>query len=159
MREAFQILDRANSGLVTRDDVLDMLTQLGQPSSASDITPFFPPGTPQTLSLPAFLNTLSALLAPLSAQTELLNAFAAFDEGDSGEVDVRELKDAVVGTAPEAGGRELSMREVEEALGGFVGRRTFGKGVSGGGSGRGEIFRYREWVGGVTGTGEEKAEK
>lgn len=29
MREGFQILDRDNDGLVNRDDVLDMLTNLG----------------------------------------------------------------------------------------------------------------------------------
>lgn len=29
MREAFEILDRDNDGQVTRDDVVDMLTNLG----------------------------------------------------------------------------------------------------------------------------------
>ena len=56
-------------------------------------------------------------------------------------------------TAPEPGERALSVREVEEALGGFVGRKAFGKDVNSGG-GRGEVFRYREWVGGVMGAGE-----
>ncbi|KAL2052249.1 hypothetical protein ABVK25_007408 [Lepraria finkii] len=67
MREGFQILDRDNDGLVNRDDVVDMLTNLGQPSSASDITPFFP-GASQTIPLPTFLSTLSSLLAPLAAK-------------------------------------------------------------------------------------------
>ena len=31
MREGFQILDRDNDGLVNRDDVVDMLTNLGKP--------------------------------------------------------------------------------------------------------------------------------
>lgn len=31
MREAFEILDRDNDGQVTRDDVTDMLTNLGAP--------------------------------------------------------------------------------------------------------------------------------
>lgn len=31
MREAFEILDRDNDGQVTRDDVIDMLTNLGAP--------------------------------------------------------------------------------------------------------------------------------
>jgi len=164
MREGFQILDRDNDGLVNRDDVVDMLTQLGQPSSASDITPFFPPGAPQTLPLPTFLSSLSSLLAPLSQQTELLNAFAAFDDHDSGEIDVGELRDALLNTAPEVGERGVSGREVDEVLGGFVGRRAFGKEnlggkVGGGGGGRGEVFRYREWVGGVMGGGEERKEE
>ena len=41
MREGFQILDRDNDGLVNRDDVVDMLTNLGQPSSASDVSVVF----------------------------------------------------------------------------------------------------------------------
>ena len=83
----------------------------------------------------------------------MLNAFAAFDDHDSGEIDVGELKDAVMHTAPEVGERVLGGREVDEVLGGFVGRRAFGKGNPTGG--RGEVFRYREWVGGVMGVGEE----
>jgi Ca2+-binding EF-hand superfamily protein len=161
MREAFSLLDRSSSNQVTRDDVADMLTNLSLPSSASEVTPFFPPGAPQTTALPTFLSTLSNLLAPLSGQEELLNAFAAFDERDSGEIDVGELRDAVMHTAPEPGQRSLSAREVEEALGGFVGRKAFGKDLKGGGAGggRGEVFKYREWVGGVMGFGEEKREE
>ena len=97
---------------------------------------------------------MSNLLAPLSSQTELLNAFAAFDERDSGEIDVGELRDAVMRTVPEDGERVLRGGEVDEVVGGFVGRRAFGKGGLGGG--RGEVFRYREWVGGVMGVGEER---
>lgn len=153
MRESFQILDRDNDGLVNRNDVVDMLTNLGQPSNASDVTPFFPPGAPQTLPLPTFLSTLSSLLAPLSSQTELLNAFAAFDDHDTGEVDVGELRDAVLNNG---GGKGLTSKEVEEAMGGFVGRKAFGK--TAGGGARGEVFRYREWVGNVMGAGSEKAD-
>ena len=169
IREGFQILDRDNDGQVNRDDVVDMLTNLGQPSSASDVTPFFPPGAPQTLPLPNFLLQLSTLLAPLSGQQELLNAFDAFDDHDSGEIDIGELRDALLNTAPEAGERAISGREVDDVLGGFTGRRAFGKGAGkgigggglvtmngGAGGGRGEVFRYREWVGGIMGSGEEK---
>jgi len=86
MREGYQILDRDNDGMVNRDDVIDMLTNLGQPSTSSDVTPFFPPGAPQTIPLASFLSTLSNLIAPLSSEEELLNSFAAFDEKDDGEV-------------------------------------------------------------------------
>lgn len=90
----------------------------------------------------------------------MLNAFAAFDDHDSGEIDVGELKDALMHTAPEAGEKGVSAREVEEVLGGFVGRRAFGKEMKGaggvGGGGRGEVFRYREWVGGLMGAEDKK---
>ena len=58
-------------------------------------------------------------------------------------------------TAPDTGERNLSAREVDEVLGGFTGRRAFGKGNP---TGRGEVFRYREWVGGVMGAGEGEGE-
>lgn len=191
MREAFQILDRDNDGLVTRDDVSDMLTKLGafcplppdtasptkfsknlKPSIALDASPrSTTPFSPHPLPLPTFLSTLSSLLAPLSSRTELLNAFAAFDDHDSGEIDVAELTDALLHTAPvepeigekkkkkEGMGVSVGAREIEEALGGFVGKRAFGKGMRGnvgGVSGKGEVFRYREWVGGLMGGGEDK---
>lgn len=156
MREGFQILDRDNDGFVNREDVVDMLTNLGQPSSASGVTPFFPLGAPQILPLASFLNTLSSLVAPLSSQKELLNAFAAFDEKDDGEVDVRELTDALLNTSPEPGERGLSAKDVERVLGGFTGRKPFGKNAAKIG-GRVEVFNYRDWVGGIMGgEGDEK---
>lgn len=88
------------------------------------------------------------MLTQFSGQEELLNAFGAFDERDCGEVDWAALRDSVVNTG---GGESLSEREVNMAVEGFVGRKAFGKG----GGERGEVFRYRQWVGGVLGGGEE----
>ncbi|KAL8860224.1 MAG: hypothetical protein Q9178_003195 [Gyalolechia marmorata] len=152
MREGFQILDRDNDGQVNREDVVDMLTNLGQASSASAVSQFFPPGKPQTINMPSFLNTLSTLLAPLSSQQELLNAFAAFDEDDSGQIDVKELKDALLHTSPEAGERAMTERELEGVLEGFTGRRAFGKGMGHGA--RGEVFRYPEFMASIMGGAE-----
>ncbi|PYH90081.1 calmodulin [Aspergillus ellipticus CBS 707.79] len=151
IREAFQVLDRDNDGLVDKDDVSDVLVNIGQDPSA--ISKFFPLGGPQTINFPTFLNTLSQLLAPLSSRQELMNALAAFDEDDSGQVDVDELRDALLHTAPDEGDRPLSDREINEVLSGFTGRRAFGgKGarVTGGGK-RGEVFRYQDFVGGIVG--------
>ena len=147
------MLDRNDDGIVDRDDVAAMLSSLGAATPAE-----IPDVPPQTL--PAFLSTLSNLLAPLSSRTELTNALAAFDDGDGGEIDVAELTEALLRTVPEPGGRALGPREVEAVMGGFVGRRAFGEvvrggGVLGGGGGKGEVFRYREWVAGLMG-GEEK---
>ncbi|KAL8695002.1 MAG: hypothetical protein Q9218_000474 [Villophora microphyllina] len=152
MREGFQVLDRDNDGQVNREDVLDMLTNLGQDSSASAVSQFFPPGKPQTINMPLFLNTLSSLLAPLSSQQELLNAFAAFDEDDSGQIDVKELKDALLHTSPEAGGRAMTEREIDEVVNGFTGRRAFGKSMGHGS--RGDVFRYQEFMASIMGGAE-----
>ena len=103
------------------------------------------------MSLPAYLTTLSSLLAPLSAPSELLSAFGAFDEDDSGQIDVEDLRDALLHTAPEpgSGGRPMSVKDIEQALEGFTGRRAFGK--QQGLAKKGEVFRYHEFVANVSG--------
>ncbi|KAH8700659.1 putative calmodulin [Talaromyces proteolyticus] len=160
MREAFQVLDRDNDGNVNRDDVADVLSNLGQDPSSSATAQYFPPGAGQTMNLPTFLNTLSTLMAPLSSRKELLNAFSAFDDDDSGQVDIAELRDALLHTSPEAGENPLSEREVDEVLSGFTGRRAFagrGKSAGLGGIKRGEVFQYPEFVGSVMGGSESGA--
>lgn len=155
MREGFQILDRDDDGQVTRSDVTEMLSSLGLDASPATIATFFPPSSPPTLSLPSFLQTLATLLTPLSPPSELLAAFAAFDDDDSGQVDVQELRDALLHTRPETGERTLSEREVDSVLAGFSGRRAFGSSSKVGTAGKGEVFRYREFVGGLVGSGGE----
>ncbi|KAE8350204.1 hypothetical protein BDV28DRAFT_139537 [Aspergillus coremiiformis] len=151
IREAFQVLDRDNDGSVNKDDVADVLVNIGQdPSTSSE---FFPPGSSPTINFPTFLNILSNLLAPLSSRQELVNALAAFDEDDSGQVNVGELHDALLHTAPEDGAPPLSDREIHDVLDGFTGRRVFGgkgsKAPTGGK--REEVFRYQEFVDEVLG--------
>ncbi|KAL3481179.1 hypothetical protein BJX99DRAFT_180042 [Aspergillus californicus] len=146
IREAFQVLDRDNDGFVDKDDVADVLANIGQ--DASTLSQFFPRGSTSTINFPTFLNTLSQLLSPLSSRQELDNALAAFDEDDSGQIDVEELRDALLHTAPEPGERPLTEREINEVLNGFTGRRAFGgKGGKAQGSGKkGEVLRYHDFV-------------
>ncbi|KAI1115991.1 EF-hand [Nemania sp. NC0429] len=163
LRDGFQIMDRDSDGAVNREDVVDMLTQLGLPAKASDVSQFFPPGGPQTMSLAAFLNSIATSLVALSPASELLSAFSAFDDDDSGQVDLAELRDALLRTAPEPGERTLAPAEVDKIIAGFSGRRAFSKssmGMGGGGGGggglgggprRGEVFRYQEFVNAVMG--------
>jgi len=158
MREAFQVLDRDNDGSVNRDDVADVLMNLGQDSSSAVLSQFFPPGGPQSINLPTFLNTLSILLAPLSSQQELLNALSAFDDHDDSQIDVAELRDALVHTSPEAGDAPLSEKDIDEVLNGFTGRRAFeaksARASSLNSVKRGEVFRYQEFVSSLTGGAE-----
>lgn len=128
----------------------------GLPSSATSISQFFPPSTPQTLTLPTFLTQISTQLSAMSPPSELLNAFAAFDDEDSGQVDLAQLREALLGTAPEAGDNGLTEREIEKIVGGFSGRRAFGKGPATSQmqmGKRGEVFRYQEFVQSVVGAG------
>ncbi|KAL8750477.1 MAG: hypothetical protein Q9184_006414 [Pyrenodesmia sp. 2 TL-2023] len=157
MREGFQVLDRDNDGMVTKEDVVDMLTNLGQDASPQVVSQFFPPGQPQTLTMPAFMNSLSTLLAPFSSAQELSNAFAAFDEDDSGQIDVNELRDALLHTSLEPGDRAMTEREIDQIVNEYAGRRAFGKGMGGTGA-RGQVFRYQEFMGSIMG-GAEAAQK
>ncbi|KAL3455004.1 EF-hand [Aspergillus heterothallicus] len=154
IREAFQVLDRDNDGFVDKDDVADVLANTGQ--DPSTLSQFFPPGGTATINFPTFLNTLSQLLSPLSSRQELINALSAFDEDDSGQVDVEELRDSLLNTAPDDGERPLTEREVSEVLNGFTSRRAFGGkgGMAQGGGKRGEVLRYQEFVNTVIGGAE-----
>ncbi len=122
----------------------------GQDASPQVVSRFFPPGQPQTLNMPTFMNSLSTLLAPFSSQQELSSAFAAFDEDDSGQVDVKELRDALLHTSPEPGDKAMTEREIDQIISEYAGRRAFGKGMGGSGA-RGEVFRYQEFVGNIMG--------
>lgn len=171
MREGFQILDQDNDGRVTREDVTEMLNNLGMflffsihfqspantcskfslmisctglDSSPSSLNDFFPSTNP-TLFLPHYLSTLAAPLSQLSPPAELLAAFAAFDADDSGQIDIAELRDALVNT----GGRSLVEHDVEKVLASFSGRRAFSaKSTT---AARGEVFRYRDFATGLSG--------
>ena len=165
MREAFTVLDTNGTGFVTPKDVTETLSTLGltDPPSISQFSPmsFFPPGQPQQLALPQFLSQLANILMELSPPQELLNAFSAFDDDDSDQVDIDELREALLNTVPEKGERALTEKDVDRALEGFTGRRVFGRnatGISGvrglqGGSTKksGDVFRYQEFVGNLTG--------
>ncbi|KMU78152.1 hypothetical protein CISG_06993 [Coccidioides immitis RMSCC 3703] len=156
MREAFQVLDRDNDGQINKEDVAKILNNLGRDSSASVTAAYFPPGAPRAMNLPTYLNTIAALLAPLSDPQELLNAFAAFDEDDSGQIDLAELRDALLNTLPEGDERRLTEREIDEVVFGFTGRRAFGtKGAKtanlNASRHRAEVFRYQDFVTNLTG--------
>ncbi|KAK3296235.1 uncharacterized protein B0H64DRAFT_165998 [Chaetomium fimeti] len=159
MREAFQILDRDSDGFVNREDVADMLNQLGLPSNAGDVSHFFPPSAPQTMSMALFLNSIATSLVALSPGPELLSAFSAFDDDDSGQIDVAELRDALLHTAPDPDQEPLTALDVEKVIAGFTGRRAFTKSTATGlGGKRGEVFRYQDFVNTVAGGNEAAAQ-
>ncbi|PSK51714.1 Myosin regulatory light chain 1 [Elsinoe australis] len=156
MRESFEVLDATSSNTITRSDLTTILEQLGLDASPQFLNSFFPPSSGGTLNLAKFLDMLTEPMRELSEKEELMAAFGAFDVDDSGQIDLAEIRDAVLRTAPEGGiGARLSEREVDGILGEFAGRRAFGaKGVSGKEvGGRGEVFRYRDFMASVGGSG------
>lgn len=140
---------------------LPLTLYTGLPSTATDVARFFPPSAPQTIPLATFLNTIATSLAALSPSSELLSAFSAFDDDDSGQVDLAELRDALLHTAPEPGERALTAVEIDQVMAGFSGKRAFGGKVKGGGAGgfgkRGEVFKYQEFVTSIAGGGTNSA--
>lgn len=124
---------------------------LGQESSASIVDTFFSTSTSQGLTLPEFLTQLSTLLSAMSRPDELTSAFSAFDDEDNGQIDIVELREALLSTNHELGAqRPLSEREIEKVMSGFTGRKTLGRR----GLGQGEVFRYQEFMAAVTGVAE-----
>lgn len=96
----------------------------------------------------------------MSPSAELLSAFSAFDDDDSGQVDLVELRDALLHTSPEPGERSLTEEEIDRVMDGFTGRRAFSKGNSklGGLGKRGEVFKYQEFVQSILGGSNGKPE-
>lgn len=126
----------------------------GLSSSQSELSQFFPPGGPQTMTLAVFLNSIANTLAAMSPSNELLSAFSAFDDDDSGQVDLAELRDALLNTAPEPGERALTPTEVEKIMAGFSGRRAFSKSTMShtvAPRKRGEVFKYQDFVNSIVG--------
>jgi Ca2+-binding EF-hand superfamily protein len=100
-----------------------------------------------------FLNSLADALAALSDSADLLSAFSAFDNDDSGQVDVVELRNALLQTAPEPGEKSLSANEIDKIMDGFTGRRAFNRNMNAHlGAKRGEVFKYQEFVGSIMGS-------
>ncbi|KAG9189775.1 hypothetical protein G6011_06643 [Alternaria panax] len=148
MRESFSVMDRDDDGHVNAADVADMLSQLGLSATPSQLSSYF--SGAQSINLATYLTTLSDLLGNLSHVNELTAAFEAFDDNDDGQIDLAELKDALLHTAPEAGEKKLTEREIDMVVEGFSGRRAFAKGGKSLGN-RTEVFRYAEFMSNLTG--------
>lgn len=149
MRESFSVLDRDDDGHVNAADVADMLSQLGLSATPSTLATYF--NGAQSINLATYLSTISELMSGLSRTNELTAAFEAFDDGDDGQIDLADLKDALLHTAPENGEPKMTEREIDMVVENFSGRRAFGKG--GKGLGRGEVFRYQEFIAELKGGG------
>ncbi|RMZ78101.1 hypothetical protein DV737_g4048, partial [Chaetothyriales sp. CBS 132003] len=158
--KSFAVLDPNSTGLITASSVAETLQSLGL--QENNLAQFFPPGQPQQLNLPQYLNQLADILVGLSPEQELLNAFSAFDNDDSGQIEVSELKAGLLGTVPDLGERSLTERDIDRATDGFTGRRMLGRqtidipgvrsfGIPHKRKTNGDVFRYREFVANLTG--------
>jgi len=157
LRSSFEILDPSATGSITPQALPETLEQIGLPApTASQLASHFPHPHNNGLNLATYLDTLSSPLAQLSPPEELLAAFAAFDIDDSGQIDARELREALLNTGPEPGEEDyrMSERDVDGILGEFVGRRAFGAKGLNAAKGKGEVFRYRDFMANLSAGGQ-----
>lgn len=80
-----------------------------------------------------------------------MSAFSAFDDDDDGQVDLTELRDALLHTAPKSGKQPLTATEVGRVMGGFMGRRAFNKHTNTGLKKHGDVFKYQNFVNSIAG--------
>lgn len=90
-----------------------MWTSLGAPKSDADLHKMMKE-LPDPLNFAAYFTAMTGMLNDLSSREDLIAALAAFDEGDSGKIDVRELKQALT-DGPDA----LSDAEVDGVIHAF----------------------------------------
>ncbi|GAA5834247.1 hypothetical protein JCM11251_000581 [Rhodosporidiobolus azoricus] len=100
-REAFSLVDQDNDGLISEEDLRGLLESLGQPASATHLRSLLssiPSTAPSStskggISFTSFVTLFSQHLSSLSPESELLEAFASFDEGNTGFVKVGEVRE------------------------------------------------------------------
>ncbi|KAK9369702.1 hypothetical protein V1509DRAFT_618863 [Lipomyces kononenkoae] len=95
IKETFTMLDNDRDGIVSAGDLEQMLTYLGQYPSSDTINDMMA-RMPSPLQFPSYLTAMSSILCQFSSKEELVTAFSAFDDDDSGQADSQELRDALI---------------------------------------------------------------
>lgn len=68
-------------------------------------------------------------------------------------MDLNELRNALLETAPEPGERALTSADVDKIMNGFTGRRAFNRNMNAHlGAKRCEVFKYQEFVNSIMGS-------
>ncbi|EIW67268.1 myosin regulatory light chain, invertebrate [Tremella mesenterica] len=99
-KEAFNMIDQDGDGRVTEGDLRVMLANLGQTPTPTLLNNLLSsrPGNANSgqnkegINFTQFLSMMGERLLALDPEPELLEAFASFDEGDKGVVDVKEMR-------------------------------------------------------------------
>lgn len=154
VRDAFQVLDRDHDGQVDPEDIAVMLSSLGLDANEASLASFFQQDMPQSINLPVFLTIIAELLEPFPPSTELENALAAFDEDDSGLIDLADLREALVQTNPAENGSDrssLTENQLYEVVRDFTSSSALPRTPASKRLMRREVFRYQEFVSNITG--------
>ncbi|GAA5848861.1 hypothetical protein JCM9279_002966 [Rhodotorula babjevae] len=118
-REAFNLVDQDNDGIISEADLRGLLSSLGQHPDHSLIhsllhaRPANSPASaaPAQLNFTAFVTLMASHLSALDPESDMLDAFACFDERNTGYCDADEVREWLKST-----GDRMSDDEVDKLL-------------------------------------------
>ncbi|EPY51525.1 myosin II regulatory light chain Rlc1 [Schizosaccharomyces cryophilus OY26] len=110
LKEAFALLDKDGDGNIGEDDLKTMLTSLNQESSSQVVQEMFDSVRPP-INLASFLTFMGSMLCRISPRMDLLEAFATFDDTQSGKIPIGLLKEAL-----STMGDRIDAKDVESIL-------------------------------------------
>ncbi|ORX38536.1 putative myosin, light chain 2, 20 kDa [Kockovaella imperatae] len=93
-KEAFNMIDQDGDGRVTESDLKIMLSNLGQTPTSKLLNDLLNSreDTRSGVNFTQFLSMMGEHLLELDHEQEIVDAFACFDEGDKGVVQVSEMR-------------------------------------------------------------------
>ncbi|GAA5936086.1 hypothetical protein JCM3775_003575 [Rhodotorula graminis] len=118
-REAFNLVDQDNDGIISESDLRGLLNSLGQhpdPSLIHSLLHARPANSPASsapaqLNFTAFVTLMASHLSALDPESDMLDAFACFDERNTGLCDADEVREWLKST-----GDRMSDDEVDKLL-------------------------------------------
>ncbi|GAA5962574.1 hypothetical protein JCM3765_003735 [Sporobolomyces pararoseus] len=116
-KEAFNLIDQDNDGFISENDLKGLLTSLGQAPSPSTIKALLSSTSGEgslpdgKLNFTTFVTLMSTHLSTLDTEPDLLEAFASFDEHNTGFVKSSVLKEWLSST-----GDRMSNEEIDRLL-------------------------------------------
>lgn len=113
-KESFHLLDKDGDGLINRSDLSAMWTSLGFTKPNSELDQMLAE-LPTPLNFAAYFTAMTSLVSDISSRDDLMGALTTFDEGDTGKIDVKELKEALT-----TGKDALTEEQVERVLQGHA---------------------------------------
>lgn len=118
LKEAFTLLDQSGTGTVTAPALAEMLVSLGQdPAQADAEATAMLELMPQPLTFSSFLTGMGMLLGGVAGETDLLEAFAAFETSSPGSaMPSSPTKNSTTnGSKSTKGGSSSSSSNIEDA--------------------------------------------
>jgi len=113
-KAAFEALDKNKDGVITTEELGEVMRSLGQDPSTSELQDLInelDADHSGAVDFDEFLKMMSSKATHFDTQTELRNAFAVFDRDGSGTIDASEI-----GNVLKAMGEDLTDGDIEEMI-------------------------------------------